>query len=96
MAEYKRRYIKYFEDVAPIEICIQLSLLFHKLKKFADEKTIGVLSFESCVRDLCFHYKVFEANLRPRLRTAYITPFEEQMTMLRKIGYKSQWINELR
>ena len=96
MAEYKRRYIKYFEGVPPIDICIELSLLFRKLKKFADEKTIGVLPFEGCVRDLCFHYKVSEANLRVKLRTAYITPFEEQMTMLRKIGYTSQWVNELR
>ena len=96
MAEYKRRYIKYFEGVTPFEICIQLSLLFRKLKKIVDEKTIGVLPFEGCVKDLYFHHKVSEANLRVRLWTAYITPFEEQMTMLRKIGYTSQWVNELR
>ena len=65
-------------------------------KKIADEKKIGVLPFKGCIRDLCFHYKVSEANLRVRLRPAYITPFEEQMTMLRKIGYTSQWVNELR
>ena len=63
MSEYKRKYIKYFENVPPIEICIELALLFCKLKKFADEKSIGVLPFEGSVRDLCCHYKVSEANL---------------------------------
>ena len=89
MAKYTRRYFKYWEGVPPIEICIQIALLFRQVKKFADQKTIGVLPFEGCVKYLCFHYKVCETDLRVRLRTAYITPFEEKMTILRKIGYKS-------
>ena len=95
MAEYTRRYFKYWEGAPPIEICIQIALLIGRVKKFADQKTIEVFPFEG-LKYLCFHYKVCETDLRVRLRTAYITPFEEQMTMLRMIGYKSRWVNELR
>ena len=78
-----------------MENCIQSALFFRTVKEVGTQEQIQALPFQGHVRRLCNYYKISEACMRVRLRHAYETPFEDQMTILRQIGYNSRYVNEL-
>ena len=79
-----------------MEICIEMALLFQRVREIGTQKQVKALPFEGNRRRLCQFYKISKACLQNQLKEADEIPFEMQMDILRRIGYTSRYIIELR